>query len=71
MEYGFEVRFCLRLYPAHDYKGQTCTTVWEEKIYNPRLTKPEEKFIEIMKNLNLAYPRMIGEYEMQSLRFCL
>ncbi|OAE33262.1 hypothetical protein AXG93_1200s1240 [Marchantia polymorpha subsp. ruderalis] len=27
------------LYPAHDYKGQTVTTVGEEKLYNPRLTK--------------------------------
>ncbi|KOB65904.1 Beta lactamase domain, partial [Operophtera brumata] len=27
------------LYPAHDYRGQTATTVAEEKLYNPRLTK--------------------------------
>ncbi|XP_069682555.1 persulfide dioxygenase ETHE1, mitochondrial [Periplaneta americana] len=48
-----------KLYPAHDYKGQTSTTVGEEKHYNPRLTKPLEEFVKIMDNLNLPYPRMI------------
>merc|ERR1712183_35615 len=47
------------LYPAHDYKGQTATTVGEEKQFNPRLTKKEEEFIDIMGNLNLAYPKKI------------
>lgn len=49
------------LYPAHDYRGQTATTVWEEKKYNPRLTKPLEEFINIMNNLNLPYPKMIDK----------
>lgn len=49
------------LYPAHDYRGQTSTTVWEEKKYNPRLTKPLNEFITIMENLKLPYPKMIGE----------
>ncbi|CAG9762938.1 unnamed protein product [Ceutorhynchus assimilis] len=48
-----------RLFPAHDYKGQTCTTVDEEKRLNPRLTKTEDQFVEIMNNLNLAYPKQI------------
>lgn len=47
------------LYPAHDYKGFTVTTVEEEMLYNPRLAKDEETFKNIMKNLNLQYPRMI------------
>ncbi|KAG6553587.1 hypothetical protein Mapa_004501 [Marchantia paleacea] len=47
------------LYPAHDYKGQTVTTVGEEKLYNSRLTKDLEGFKTIMSNLNLAYPKMI------------
>ncbi|XP_053655800.1 persulfide dioxygenase ETHE1, mitochondrial [Cherax quadricarinatus] len=47
------------LYPAHDYKGQTVTTVAEEKVYNPRLTKPRETFVDIMNNLNLDYPKKI------------
>ncbi|XP_050344445.1 persulfide dioxygenase ETHE1, mitochondrial [Nymphalis io] len=49
------------LYPAHDYKGQTATTVAEEKKYNPRLTKPLKEFIHIMDNLNLPYPKMIDK----------
>merc|ERR1712123_521025 len=47
------------LYPAHDYKGQTATTVGEEKMFNPRLTKTKEEFITLMANLNLAYPKKI------------
>ncbi|XP_075976634.1 persulfide dioxygenase ETHE1, mitochondrial [Anticarsia gemmatalis] len=49
------------LYPAHDYRGQTATTVGEEKKYNPRLTKPLPEFVNIMKNLNLPYPKMIDK----------
>lgn len=50
---------CL-LYPAHDYKGRTVTTVGEEKQHNPRLTKGKDKFIEIMAGLGLPYPKKIG-----------
>ncbi|XP_076869310.1 persulfide dioxygenase ETHE1, mitochondrial isoform X2 [Brachyhypopomus gauderio] len=46
---------CL-LYPAHDYKGQTVSTVDEERKFNPRLTKTLDEFVEIMKNLNLPKP---------------
>ncbi|XP_037806598.1 persulfide dioxygenase ETHE1, mitochondrial [Lucilia sericata] len=48
-----------RIYPAHDYKGQMESSVWEEKQYNPRLTKSLEEFVEIMNNLNLPYPKKI------------
>ncbi|KAL5226863.1 hypothetical protein ABZP36_015128 [Zizania latifolia] len=47
------------LYPGHDYKGFTVSTVEEELAYNPRLTKDKETFKTIMENLNLAYPMMI------------
>lgn len=47
------------LYPAHDYKGFTVTTVEEEVAYNARLTKDKETFKTIMESLNLAYPKMI------------
>ncbi|CAL1389627.1 unnamed protein product [Linum trigynum] len=47
------------IYPAHDYKGFTVSTVGEEIQYNPRLTKDEETFKSIMENLNLPYPKMI------------
>ncbi|KAJ0971675.1 hypothetical protein J5N97_019634 [Dioscorea zingiberensis] len=47
------------LYPAHDYKGFTVSTVGEEMLYNPRLSKDEETFKSIMESLNLAYPKMM------------
>ncbi|KAJ7960645.1 persulfide dioxygenase ETHE1-like, mitochondrial [Quillaja saponaria] len=47
------------IYPAHDYKGFTVSTVGEEVLYNSRLTKDEETFESIMENLNLPYPKMI------------
>ena len=40
-------------------KGETSSTVNEEKTLNPRLSKPEDEFIKIMDNLNLAYPKKI------------
>jgi glyoxylase-like metal-dependent hydrolase (beta-lactamase superfamily II) len=49
------------LYPGHDYKGRTVTTVGEEKRYNARLSceKTEADFVEIMDKLELAYPKRI------------
>ncbi|MDQ3031199.1 MAG: MBL fold metallo-hydrolase [Myxococcota bacterium] len=51
---------CL-LYPAHDYKGRTVTSVLEEKTHNPRLGggRTEPEFVETMANLKLAYPKKI------------
>lgn len=49
---------CL-IYPAHDYRGQTVSSVDEEKKFNPRLTKSLEEFIKIMDNLNLPKPAKI------------
>ncbi|XP_072384022.1 persulfide dioxygenase ETHE1, mitochondrial [Diabrotica undecimpunctata] len=49
------------LYPAHDYKGMTVTSVAEEKQFNPRLTKSLEEFVRIMNNLNLSYPKQIDK----------
>ena len=50
-----------KLYPGHDYKGLTVTTVAEEKAFNPRLGagRTEDDFVAIMANLKLAYPRFI------------
>lgn len=52
-----------RLYPGHDYKGRTVTTVAEEKKFNARLSldKDEAQFVEIMENLDLAQPKKIDE----------
>ncbi|CAM4945787.1 unnamed protein product [Rotaria socialis] len=49
------------VYPAHDYTGQTCSSVSEEKTLNPRATKSREEFIEIMSNLKLSYPKQIDK----------
>jgi len=47
------------LYPAHDYRGRTVTSVAEEKRLNPRLGRGKslEEFSRIMGELNLPYPR--------------
>jgi len=49
------------LYPAHDYRGLTVTSVAEEKQYNPRLggKLSENDFDGYMRNLNLPHPRHI------------
>lgn len=48
------------VYPAHDYKGFTVSSIWEEKRYNPRLAgKSAEEYAEIMRNLNLPDPTMM------------
>ncbi len=47
------------VYPAHDYKERTSSTVQVEKTTNPRLTKPKPEFVELMGNLNLSYPKKI------------
>lgn len=49
------------VYPAHDYKGRTVSTVREEMAINARLGggKSKEDFVAIMRNLNLAYPKQI------------
>jgi sulfur dioxygenase len=51
---------CL-LYPGHDYKGRTVTSVEEETRLNPRLGggKTVAEFVEIMSKLQLAYPKKI------------
>lgn len=50
-----------RLYPGHDYKGRTATTVGEEKQHNPRLGggRSQAEFMVIMDNLKLSQPQRI------------
>ncbi|MCP4803869.1 MAG: MBL fold metallo-hydrolase [Proteobacteria bacterium] len=52
-----------RVFPGHDYKGRTMTTVAEEKAHNPRLGagKTVEQFAAIMDALGLPYPRYIDQ----------
>ena len=51
---------CL-LFPAHDYRGLTVTSVDEERRFNPRLggELSEDDFVGYMKNLGLAHPKQI------------
>lgn len=51
------------VYPGHDYNGKTCSTIAEEKQWNPRLGqgKSLDDFLQIMQNLNLALPKKINE----------
>ncbi len=48
------------VYPAHDYKGWTVSTIGEEKRFNPRIAgKTREQYVEIMRNLRLPDPRLM------------
>jgi glyoxylase-like metal-dependent hydrolase (beta-lactamase superfamily II)/rhodanese-related sulfurtransferase len=48
------------VYPAHDYKGDTVSTIGEEKQYNPRLkVKSVDEYVDLMNNLNLPNPKMM------------
>jgi len=51
------------VYPAHDYRGQTCSTVGEEKKWNPRLggSATVESFVALMASLDLPPPAKIHE----------
>ncbi|VAW88496.1 MBL-fold metallo-hydrolase superfamily [hydrothermal vent metagenome] len=48
------------VYPGHDYRGSTASSIWEEKRYNPRLAgKSLEEYVEIMDNLKLVNPKLM------------
>lgn len=51
------------VYPGHDYQGRTCSSIWEEKSFNPRLNLNNDlqNFSQIMDNLNLDYPKKIDQ----------
>lgn len=50
------------VYPAHDYRGHTVSTISEEKLFNPRFAgRNREEFIELMNNLDLPNPKKIME----------
>ncbi len=51
-----------KVYPAHDYKGRTHSTIGEEIESNPRLQKRDRtEFVEMMNQLNLAAPTHLTE----------
>ena len=51
-----------QMYPAHDYRGNTCSTIGEEKRSNPRVAgRNRESYVELMNNLGLPLPDKIQE----------
>lgn len=50
------------VYPGHDYRGHTVSTIGEEQQWNPRLANRDRaSFIELMNNLNLPDPKKMME----------
>ena len=48
------------VYPAHDYKGETVSTIGEEKFFNPRLkVRSVDEYVDLMNNLKLPNPKMM------------
>jgi sulfur dioxygenase len=48
------------LFPAHDYKGETVSTIGEERSFNPRLqVKSIDEYVALMNSLNLPNPKMM------------
>jgi glyoxylase-like metal-dependent hydrolase (beta-lactamase superfamily II)/rhodanese-related sulfurtransferase len=48
------------VFPAHDYKGDTVSTIGEEKRFNPRLqVRSVDEYIELMGNLKLPNPKLM------------
>ena len=48
------------VYPGHDYKGDTVSTIREEKAFNPRLqVQSVDEYVDLMNNLNLPNPKLM------------
>src|ERR1700687_4330363 len=48
------------VYPAHDYKGDTVSTIDGERTFNPRLqVKSVDEYVSLMNSLNLPNPKMM------------
>ncbi len=52
----------LKVYPAHEYKGRSHSTIGQEAAENPRLlTQDRAAFVDMMRNLNLTMPTHVTE----------
>ena len=50
------------VFPAHDYRGHTHTTIGDEKRANPRIAgRTRSAYVELMNNLGLPLPEKIQE----------
>ncbi len=48
------------VFPAHDYKGDTVSTIGEEKRFNPRLqVRDADEYAKLMASLKLSNPKMM------------
>jgi len=48
------------VYPAHDYKGDTVSTIGEERAFNPRLQVDSvQEYVDVMNSLHLPNPRLM------------
>ena len=48
------------VFPAHDYKGDTVSTIGEEKQFNPRLNvRDADEYAALMESLHLPNPKMM------------
>jgi sulfur dioxygenase len=48
------------VYPAHDYKGWTASSIGEERRHNPRFAnKNEDQYVDIMHSLVLPNPKLM------------
>ena len=48
------------IYPAHDYKGETVSTIGFERKTNPRLqVKSKQEYVDLMNSLNLPNPKLM------------
>jgi sulfur dioxygenase len=50
------------LFPGHDYEGRTSSTIYEERLHNPRIGggAREEDFVGYMENLTLPHPKQLA-----------
>ena len=52
----------LKVYPAHDYKGRSHSTIGDELATNPRLQQRERAaFVDMMRKLDLTMPTHVTE----------
>jgi glyoxylase-like metal-dependent hydrolase (beta-lactamase superfamily II)/rhodanese-related sulfurtransferase len=58
----FSLPASTRVFPGHDYKGRTMSTIAEEKQHNPRLGggRSLAQFVVIMEGLNLSLPKKLA-----------
>ena len=60
------------VYPAHDYKGDTVSTIGEEKAFNPRLqVRSVDEYVDLMNSLNLSDPKMMDVAVPENMRIGL